>query len=178
MKINVALIVRAHWKTLYDANSNRTNYSDLLIFYALPIAGGVLAYWLNFTIKSDVYNVSVTFFGIFIALLLNIQVAIFGIFQRKWDIPVDKRQAAVQCEQLASRRTLLAELNTNISYLTVVSSIALTVFLAFFTVEKLDGIAPAITVVLYSHFILTFMMIAKRSHSLFQKEYDDSPYGE
>lgn len=175
MKINVASIVRDHWATLYDAQSTRTNFVDVIVFYALPIAAGAAAYALCFKVKPEGYNVSITFFGIFLALLLNIQVAIFAIFQRKWDAPSDKRQADAQKVELEDRRTLLGELNSNISYLTIVSCVALIAFLIFYVAELKEGIGPAVAVALYSHFILTFVMIVKRSHALFQKEYRDSP---
>jgi len=175
VKINVASIVRDHWATLYDVRSNRTNYTDVIVFYVLPILLGATAYTLSFKIKIDFYNVSITFFGIFLALLLNIQVAIFGIFQRKWETPNDDRQADTQRSELIDRRKLLSELNSNISYLTVVSCTALVVFIVFYVSENKEGVCPAISVTLYAHFILTFVMIAKRSHALFQKEYRDSP---
>lgn len=175
MKINVASIVRDHWATLYDVQSNRANYVDVIVFYALPIAAGLAVYALCFKVKPEGYSVSITFFGIFLALLLNIQVAIFAIFQRKWDAPVDKRQADAQKLELEDRRTLLGELNSNISYLTIISCVALIAFLIFYVAEMTDGIGPAVAVVLYTHFILTFVMIVKRSHALFQKEYRDSP---
>ena len=176
MKINVASILRDHWATLYAAQSNRTNYLDLIVFYILPISAGIGAYKLGFNVKPEGYNVSITFFGIFLALLLNIQVAIFSIFQRKREQPLDKRQADAQKAELIDRRTLLHELNSNISYLTIVSCFALIAFLIFYVAEMKDGIGPAVAVVLYSHFILTFVMIVERSHALFQKEYRDSPY--
>ena len=171
MKINVASIVRDHWATLHNAGSNSTSWADILLFYGLPGLSGVVAYAISLTIKSDSYNVSITFFGIFVALLLNIQVAIFGIFQRKWDIPSDKRQAEIQREQLDARRKLLSELNTNISYLTVVSSVALVIFLIFFVGEIKGSFGAAITTSVYCHFILTFLMVIKRAYALFQKEY-------
>jgi len=173
MKINILPIVRDHLTTLYDANSNRTKLTDILIFYIIPLAAGAIAFTLNFKVKADSYNVSITFFGIFLALLLNIQVAIFGIFQRKWDAPLDQIKAQEQTKLRIERRKLLSELNTNISYLTVVSSVALVAFLIFYVAELDEGLSPAVAVILYSHFILTFMMIVKRSHALFQKEYTD-----
>lgn len=175
MKISVGSILRDHWATLYDARSNRTNYVDIFVFYGVPIAGAIAAYSLGFKLKPDGYNVSITFFGIFLALLLNIQVAIFSIFLRKWDEPKDARLAEKQKQETSDRRKLLSELNANISYLTIVSSIALVAFLIFFVCEYKSGIAPAIALAIYLHFILTFVMIVKRAHALFQKEYRDSP---
>lgn len=174
MKINVYSIIRCHWRTLSRADTGKISASDIFLFYVLPAAAGLIAYIFCFTVKTDVYNVSITFFGIFIALLLNIQVAMFAIFQRKWDDPEDERLAKLQRARLAVRRKLLEELNANISYLMVVSSVSLIVFLGFFVADSGSGINPAIGVILYSHFILTFLMVVKRAHALFQKEYSDN----
>lgn len=171
MKFNVLQIIRDHWATLRPATSNSTHYGDLIVFYGTPIAAGAVAYVLKFNFRPETYNVSITFFGIFVALLLNIQVAIFGIFLRKWDLPPDDRQAHIQNEHLELRRTLLSELNTNISYLTVVCSAALITFLVFYIVELSKGLGPAMATVIYCHFMLTFLMIVKRAYALFQNEY-------
>lgn len=173
MKINVLSIIRSHLETLYDARSNKTAFMDIFVFYAVPAISGAAAYLLSFKVEVENYNVSITFFGIFLALLLNIQVAIFSIFQRRWEPPGDERQAQIQEEDLEVRRILLRELNTNIAYLTVVSCLALVSFLIFYVLKMKCGFAPALALTLYSHFILTFVMIIKRSHALFQKEYTD-----
>lgn len=136
---------------------------------------GVISYFLNLRLDKDVYNVSITFFGIFLALLLNLQVAIFAIFQRKWALPEDERLREIQKGELRDRRQLLSELNANISYLTIVSCISLTTMLIFYVRQMVSGWQPALTAALYAHFLLTLLMIIKRSHALFQKEYRDSP---
>lgn len=86
MKINISHIIKSHINTLYYAKNNKISIVYLLTFYVLP---GFLVYPIyknNILLDKDFYNVSITFFGIFIALLLNIEVAIFGIFTRKWSI--------------------------------------------------------------------------------------------
>jgi len=144
---------------------------DVALFYAAPFGAAIASCHYAFTVKVDAYNVSITFFGIFIALLLNIQVAMFGIFQRKWEVPKDQRLAEIQHETLSDRRALLIELNANLSYLILVCVAALFAALVFYIMDWKDGAAPPIMVFLYIHFLLTLSMIVKRSHALFQKEY-------
>lgn len=175
MKINVSSIVRDHWATLYNAKSGKHSAVDVVVFYIVPIVVGGFSYWRGLGLSRDAYNVSITFFGIFIALMLNIQVAIFSIFQRKWPLSADKRVAEVQERQVQERRTLLKELNANISYIVLVCCAALFAVLVFYVRDWKEGIWPALTIVLYSHFMLTLLMIVKRAHALFQKEYRDSP---
>lgn len=175
MKINVASIVRDHFETLYDSRSNRASFTDIAIFYVVPFIAAVSAFYYTIKLDANAYNISVTFFGIFIALILNIQVAMFAIFQRKWEMPSDKRVAASMANTLANRKTLLTELNANLSYLILVCCMALVLALLSF-IKSFDNAAiPAMMVFLYAHFLLTLLMVVKRAHALFHKEYRDSP---
>lgn len=177
MKIDFRPIVRDHIATLHVAGDGRVAAADIALFFGLPVGLGGLAFALAFSVQTDAYNVSITFFGIFIALLLNIQVAIFSIFQRKWDVPTDKRLADIQKDTLKARRHLLSELNSNISYLTLVCFVALVAFLIFFVFGWTKGVAPAIGIFLYAHFMTTLLMVIKRAHALFQREYQDGASG-
>lgn len=147
---------------------------DLLVFFAIPAFAGLALYFLCFDVKTDAYNVSITFFGIFIALLLNIQVAIFSILQRRWTSPDDPKLKDVQAKKLVERRNVLNELNANLSYLILVSCGALFLSLLFYVNEWKRGVAPALLGAIYIHFILTMVMVVKRAHLLFQKEYQNS----
>lgn len=175
MKINVSSIVRDHLETLYDSRSNRTSLSDFAIFYIVPTISAIISYYFQLKLDANAYNISVTFFGIFIALILNIQVAMFAIFQRKWEMPSDKRVAASMASTLAARKRLLIELNANLSYLILVGSVALVLSLMSFIKSFDNRATPAVMVFLYVHFLLTLLMVVKRTHALFHKEYRDSP---
>lgn len=174
MKIDIRHIVTDHFRTLYDARTGNFSRLDLVLFYVMPLTAAVAAKLQGFAISNDAYNVSITFFGIFIALLLNIQVALFSILQRKWDRPADPRIAEIQEETLSDRARLLKELNSNISYLILTSCIALFMALLFYVKDWKAGYAPSMMVFLYSHFLLVLVMIVKRAHALFQREYTDS----
>jgi hypothetical protein len=148
---------------------------DIFLFYVVPSIAAAAAIYARVLLKVDAYNISITFFGIFIALILNIQVAIFSIFQRKWDMPSDKRIASSLAETLADRKKLLIELNANLSYLILVCCVALVLSLLSFIKSFDNCIIPAVMVFLYAHFLLTLLMVVKRAHALFHKEYRDSP---
>lgn len=98
----------------------------------------------------------------------------FSIFQRKWDISSDPKVEVIQRKVLEDRRSLLTELNANISYLILVSCLALIASLVFYAEKWEKGAPPALMVLLYSHFLLTLVMIVKRAHALFHKEYRDT----
>ncbi|WP_448140249.1 hypothetical protein [Sphingopyxis fribergensis] len=175
MKINILSIVKDHWSTLYDARSNSRSLTDVIVFYGVPTATSIAAWNYGFSSNQNIYNVSITFFGIFVALLLNIQVAIFGIFQRKWEYSDDERIEKLQKEVIRDRRRLLIEVNINLSYLIVICCAALFISLLSFVQEYDKGAVPALMIFLYTHFLLTLLMVVKRAHALFHKEYRDSP---
>jgi hypothetical protein len=175
MKINVAPIVRDHIDSLYDSRTNRVSLFDFALFYGLPIIAAGASYYVGLRLKPDAYNISITFFGIFIALILNIQVAMFSIFQRKWEYPSDKRIASSMADTLADRKKLVIELNANLSYLILICCVALALSVISF-IKVGDGeFIPAVMLFLYAHFLLTLLMVVKRAHALFHKEYRDSP---
>lgn len=174
MKINVLSILKGHLLTLYDAKSGKISKLDIFIFYLGPFILGLICYWCRFYINESAYTLSITFFGIFLALLLNIQVAIFGIFQRKWELPNTPREKDASARKFSARQELLSELNTNISYLTVFCSLALIVFLGFFLFSLCGPAETSTLVFCYAHFILSFLMVVKRAHALFEGEYRKS----
>ena len=171
MKIDLRPIIHDHIATLRDDQAQRRSYSDLALFYGLPIAFGASCYHQEIALDREAFNASITFFGIFIALLLNVQVAIFSIYQRKWGAPSDERAGEVLDEQLENRRKLLSELNANVSYLMLICFVALVISLTAYAIKAYGILPSALIFVAYAHFLLTMMMVVKRSHILFQKEY-------
>lgn len=121
--------------------------------------------------RSDAISLSITFYGIFLALLLNIQVGIFSIYTRKWIIPDNNTESEFALEDKIDRQTLLTQLNINISYLTVISCIFLGLLLVFYIASLDNEIISGISVAFYAHFLMTFAMISKRAFTLFDNEY-------
>jgi drug/metabolite transporter (DMT)-like permease len=173
MKINITQIVLDHLKTLRDAETDRIHVSEILLFFISPCAVGFIAYWNGINIAKEVHNLSVTFFGIFIALLLNMQVAMFGIYQRKQIPPTDPRLLQKFESTAEDRRVLLGEINANISYLILFCCLSLVIFFGFYAIPLENSVSSGASVLIYFHFLLSLLMIVKRSHALFTKEYVD-----
>ncbi len=140
----------------------------------VPLVAGSLGFFVGIKASKDFYNVSVTFFGVFVALLLNFQVAAFGIYNRKWNISDDEKLSQKQMEEMEVRRQLLKEINANISYLILISILSILLFIFLYTVEKAGRVAATISWIIYIHFILNLLMVVKRSHILFRREYDET----
>jgi hypothetical protein len=172
VKISVLHIIAEHFRTLKDTETGRIPPSDLIIFVAIPIIFAIGSTFCNIKIGKDFYNLSITFFGIFIALLLNIQVAMFSVFQRNWSKQDDHILSQVQSNKLEQRRRLLSDLNVNVSYLIVLSCLCLIVYIFLFSTEAENLAARVVSCFLYTHFTLTLLMIVKRTHALFQGEYN------
>lgn len=132
MKIGILHIVKAHLGTLRNERSGTLSKVDLFIFFIFPILIGTASHWLTLQTGREFYNVSITFFGIFIGLLLNIQVAIFSILQRKWTRTNDEIINKGIEEKSEERRKLLGELNINVSYLIIISCISCVIYIILF----------------------------------------------
>lgn len=174
MKVDFRQILLDHISTLHVACSARVSIFDLALFYGAPAGLAVIAVILKFESSPELASLSVTFFGIFAALLLNIQVAMFSVFQRKWKHPSDPRLMEILRLKLEARRKLLMEINANISYLLLISCLALFFFVMIFALHLRTLASSAFAVFIYTHFPMTMIMAIKRSHALFQKEYRDA----
>lgn len=172
MKIDPTRVIIDHIRTLRNDNSGKISFVDIFLFFILPLATGALAFiFLN--LRAEIYNAGLAFYGIFIGLLINVQVAMFSIFQRKWAVLKDKRSDEARTEVLAQRNIILKESNANISYLILISCVAAFVSLILYVFQVECGWGPAISVLITSHFFLTLLMVVKRLHALFAKEYDE-----
>ncbi len=173
MKIDIRRIVADHLMTLRSTpESKRVSAGDVFLFYVGPIAISAYLSVTGYRTNKDFHSLSITLFGIFIPLLLNIQVAVFTIFTRARPKIADPKLAASSEERISIRNELLREVNANISYLVLISCIASILFLLFFSSGKNDETSEFLSSFIYIHFFLTLLMITKRAHTLFHKEYD------
>jgi len=174
VKISVLRIITDHLSTLRNSVSNKISATDIIIFFLLPVIVGITGFFSSIKVSKDFCNISVTFFGIFVALLLNFQVAAFGIYNRKWGIKGDEKLSLTQTKEIEVRRLLLREINSNISYLILISIGSILLFIFLYTTDTTGRIAAAISWGIYIHFILTLLMVVKRSHIIFRREYDET----
>ena len=171
MKIDIRPIIEDHLRSIKSNQGNKSPWPDYIIFFVGPVLIGCVAYYFNARFDRDACNASITFFGIFVALLLNIQMAMFAIYQRKLIEPDDDILKRRSIEIAEIRRKLLEELNSNTSYLILICCFSLLIVIASYVFRIENTIISSIIIVLYSHFLLTMLMVVKRAHALFQGEY-------
>lgn len=172
MKINIFHIVVRHIATLRNEASGKVAIADVLVFYIFPAVVSFLILYSDVDVNKSVYGFSVSVFSIFAALLLSVQIALFGIFQRGWKTDGDPRKDVQSQRKRAERNNLLRELNTNISYLTVICCTFISLLIIFYVFKINEKIEIFVFFYVFIHFVLTLFMVIKRSHALFQKEYE------
>lgn len=172
-KINILSIIVCHIKTLRDGDSEKISASDFIVFYALPAAVIFLLIFFKIEIPEKAMELSISIFSIFAALLLSVQVAIYSVSLREISAPDDQKKKGEYENRLKFRKRIIKELNDNVSYLILLSVVAVTVTLLSFVACPYKAIVNAIATAIYIHFFLTIIMVVKRASIVFSREYED-----
>lgn len=173
-KANVGTIVTSHINTMrIDVGNGESRYSrsDFTIFYLFPVFLAIALVGLDVPLSTDAFSVSISVFSIFAALLFSAQVAMYGIFRAQRQSPRNQTEANIQQESIKNETDLLREVNTNISYLILISCVCVSIFFICHTFKLTNGPARFLLYSLFAHFILTLLMLIKRSHLLFDNSY-------
>lgn len=189
MKINILEIITAHLNTLHeykpndavknhkdakcDNSRNKLARDDLSIFFFLPILAAILLAIFGPALTEEAYTISVSIFAIFSALLLNVQIALFSIYHRSWSQVEDNNLQKIKNDKQELRRSLIRQLNTNISYSIIISCTSVMVFFFLYIFKYSSFLSSSICYFLFLHFFLTLIMIIKRAHALFDTEYTE-----
>lgn len=170
-KVNVASIIQSHLRTLRSKNDHIC-IVDLSTFYFFPAVIGVLIYITQIQVPEKVFELSISVFSIFAALLLSVQVALYSVSLREETPPEDTRKLQEFSRQQDLKKSLLKELNDNVSYLILLSvfTVTITLIIFFFCQPRIIGSALATS--MYIHFFMTLIMVIKRASIVFSREYD------
>lgn len=174
-KINVISIFRAHIDTLRGEDGKLLR-DDIIVFYVFPSFLAILIYVLNWEVPDKVLELSISVFSIFAALLLSVQVALYSVSFREISPPEDKKKHRSYEEMKSVRKSLIKELNGNISYLVLLSIVTVTITLLLFFVSGPRIFGSALASALYLHFFLTLMMVVKRANIVFSREYENPDF--
>lgn len=171
MKINVIPIIVNHLRTLHNSGSTDIAAMDIFIFFFLPLIVSLIVCYGGHYIDKDTFSASISVFSIFAALLFSVQVAIFGVLQRDWGRNEGNTLDLPDSDKIRHRRELLRELNTNISYLIIISCASVIIYLLLYSINEKSMIGTALSVWIFCHFILTLIMVIKRAYLIFDEEY-------
>lgn len=170
-KVNPIDIVRAHLGTMRDDARESVSIADWLLFFGVPVLVCAVISLSNERLTNEVFNGSASVFGIFVGLLLNAQVAIFGIFLRKPERSADPATQQVFDTQIKRRARVLRELNANIAYLILICSLSIAMCLLFLGLSSNFPLFTGLVAGLYVHVLLNLAMTVKRAFLLFDAEY-------
>lgn len=171
MKVDVTHIIVQNAKSLNDAPSRRARLFDGLTIYGLPLISGIVASVACVIIDSGFYGISISVFAVFSALLLNTQIAIFGIFGRDRPLPMNEKSKAAEELRLKLRNDLIVELNTNVSYLMILAVLAMFISCLFYIIPISNTLETFLTCAIFVHFAVVIVIVIKRSFALFANEY-------
>ena len=160
-KINVFKIIRDHWRTLVNANTNKTEFGDWFTFLIFPLMMAMLIEYIFPEAAKVMSNSIITVLAIFIGLLINVIVLLFDLLSKE---PSNKK-----------KKELLSETLTNIAYTILVSIFAIvTNLLTFVEMGYFKCIFSFITYFLVGNIMLTLLMVIKRMYAMFKYEMDNT----
>lgn len=175
-KINLWWIIRDHLDTLVDFPQTKISRSDMVVFFALPVAIAGAAAYFNFSLKTDVLNGLMAAFAIFAGLLLNLLVLVFSFTQTNTSHPAGPTDIYIRI-----RRQVLRQMHANISFSIVIAlAVVVVALVSLWDLKHNEGTTPGSTgwvatfliALLTSNFVLTLMMVLKRMHILITNEFD------
>jgi hypothetical protein len=170
-KINVTPIVSDHVKTLKDHRTGKLLYSDLVLFFFLPIVLGVIATWNNVQLRAIAVTGLLTASALFVGLLLNLLVMVLAYLRTTHGDPAE--------QHLQLRKALLREVTVNLSFSILVAlTLVATALAALFGLGdnnqdlKIGCVATFLLVTGASTLVLSLLMILRRMYFLIINEFD------
>ena len=159
-KINLSNIIKDHISTLRDHQTNKYYPPDFFLFFILPIFVAAGASFLLCPITGNVLDILVTSMSIFAALLFNLLLLVYDAIRKEEN-------------SKTLRHKFLKEIFSNISFSVLISVITIIFLLIFPLFSKIFLIPTILTFLIYylvTLFILTLLMILKRTHVLLTTE--------
>jgi len=168
-KINISNIILDHLGTLKNDQGTAYLKADIALFYFVPL---ILASYLAIGVDIDIGKFSTTLsaiFSIFAALLFNLLLLIYTIFDKKNekiknDVDYDRKEKI--------RINLIKEIYSNISYSIFISLICLIFVVLSNNVSGYTEKTFSFYTYFFSiNFFLTLLMVLKRIHVLLSDEF-------
>jgi len=191
-KINISRILRDNAQTFHKPNSKRVPWEDIVLFVAIPlIVASVLAFVFDFRLDSNFVSILIGVLSIFVGLLINVIVMVFGIVNKE----------GISVHKLNKVKEVISNISFNIllSLFAIVTSILTQIHvseappknlvLKFFNfITNTGDIHPSpksfkVWIIIFSNFLtyaflveffLINLMVLKRMYALLTEELDDA----
>jgi len=169
-RINIASIIKDHFKTLRSLNQSYDfiHWKDIILFIILPLSVSILITINGYNFKQQVGNL-IAATAIFGGFLFNLLAIIYG--------QINNIKADAERENSKLKKKFVKEIHTNISFCIVLSIfIVLSLLLTTINIpnfqfqEALEKIFIVINYYLMIIFVLTLMMVLNRVYVLLKKD--------
>jgi len=165
-KADIRSIIKDHINTLYDLRTNKKSPWDIIFFYILPAIFSFLFYIIKLDLSDDLIKALITSMSIFSALLLNLLLII-----------VDKKSMSKKSKNNRFYLSTIEELYVNICYAICISIANLCLLIIYLLIKDCEIAKIVSTFFIYyltMHFVLTLLMILKRTYIVQKEKITDS----
>ena len=157
-KIDVRMIFRDHFNTLVNANTGKFGLDDILSFLIIPSLFSIVFIYLGFDVDKDTIETIVASLAIFVGLLFNALVLLIDVSRK---------------QENTSIKSIIIELTANIAFSIAWSFVSILVMLLGFIEdlpELLKTLIDFLSFFCLMVFLLTFLMVLKRTYLVFLNE--------
>ena len=164
-KFSISGIIKDHINTLYKYDNKGRDWISIVIDLILPFIIAIILIVFRIIIIRSEFNVILTAFSIFAALLLNLMILIYSI--------MNKEKSKDEKQQDHQKLKLLKETYENIHFTVLISVIIIFLILIMLFIPFNICIELLLSFIVYYFiftFIFTLFMILKRMRAIMSNE--------
>ncbi|WP_338728297.1 hypothetical protein V8687_10250 [Shewanella baltica] len=174
MKINIFLVIRRHFDSFKEHDSDKYIKLDLIVFFGVPLLMAIIAAKFGFTFSTNAVGSLLNVGALLSGLLLNLLVLVYSLKEKtpKVNVEVDG------WKELQLKHRVVNEVYFNVAFstLTAFAMLILTVVHScgadFVEMANYLQMLDSVIIFLGINLIFTFLMIIKRISLLFCAEGD------
>lgn len=163
-KFSVGNIVKDHFRTLRNFGTEKIELSSVSINFVLPAIIAAIFVYFVLIIRNAEFDVILTAFSVFAALLLNLMILLYSVLNRESEKKDEQKNKM--------KMRLLKETYSNIEFSVLTSVIIIVIILLMLFIPYnfyFDLTASFIVYYLIFVFITTLFMVLKRMHSIMSR---------
>lgn len=163
-KFSVGNIVKDHFRTLRSFRTEKIELSSVSINFVLPAIVATIFVYFELMIRNTEFDVILTAFSVFAALLLNLMILLYSVLNRESEKKDEQKNKI--------KMRVLKETYSNIEFSVLTSVIIIVIILLMLFIPYyfyFDLTASFIVYFLIFVFITTLFMVLKRMHSIMSR---------